>query len=80
MSAACHSRHVRCATQQTCLLCDKADRLLRHAAGMSAVSHGRRVCCVKLEEGEFGCGGKRRVSDKATNEKVPYIYIWPCAI
>ena len=42
---------------------------------MSAVSHSRHVCCVKLGEGKLGCDGEGRSSDKATNEKVPYIYI-----
>ena len=33
-----HSRDDDCVTQQTCLLCDKAET--------SAVSHGKHVCCV----------------------------------
>ena len=37
-SAVSHSRHVRCVTQQTCLLFPTAD--------MSALSHSRHICSV----------------------------------
>ena len=37
-SAMCHSRNVRCVTQQTCLMW--------HTADVSAVSHSRHVCWV----------------------------------
>ena len=90
MSAASHSRHVCCVTQQTCPavshsrhVCCVAQQtcLLRHTADMSAVSHSRHACCVTnmtrllFHTQQTLSGTKGRILDKATNEKVPYVYI-----
>ena len=83
MSALSHGRRFCCVTQQACRPC--------HTTDMSSVYHSRHVCCgpqqtcllchttdccVKLGEGEFGCEGKGRVSDKAKTEKVPYVHVY----
>ena len=71
MSAASHSRHVCCVTQQPCLQCDTAD--------MSAVSHNRHTCCTKTDSENmahryFGsekpsCTGVRKVTTRIAAAK-----------